>query len=82
MSRKCYTIPITQDPALHGGFVPSLIIEGEPGHRPMTGQGKHAMPWVWGETLEQAEATCAAYNLKHFGIDENSHLEILFSTFR
>jgi hypothetical protein len=48
----------------------------------MTGRGEHSMPWVWGKTLEEAEATCAAFNIRHFGIDEEAHWEILFSTFR
>jgi hypothetical protein len=82
MSRQCYTIPPTQNPAVHGGYVPSLVVEGKSGHCPMTGRGEHSMPWVWGKTLEEAEATCAAFNIRHFGIDEDAHWEILFSTFR
>ena len=80
MSKHCYTIPIGQDPAVHGGYVPSLVIEGKSGHYPLTGRGKHSMPWVWGKTLEEAQATCASYNLRHFGVDENAEFRIVLST--
>lgn len=76
--RWCYTIVETQDPALHGGYVPSLVIEGDKGHRPMIGRDN--APWVWGKTLDDAQATCRAYNEEQLGISEEEQTRIVLST--
>lgn len=40
-------------------YVPSLVIEGEPGHRPMTG-------WRMGAAMSQAHQTCDLINVEVF----------------
>ncbi len=77
--RWCYYIPAVQDTDLHGGFVPSLVVENESGHSPMTGATGKEAPWVWGKTLEQAEATARAVNAKR-GISERDALMIVASS--
>ena len=63
----CYYVDPCQDPG-ERGFIPSLVVAGESGHRPMIGSGKFSSPWYWGKTLEEAEATCERVNAKR-GID-------------
>ncbi len=81
MKRQCYYINPSQDPNKHGGYVPSLVVQDEPGHSPMTGQGEGAAPWVWGKTLDEAEAACKAANAKR-GISELDAFEIVASSMR
>lgn len=63
----CYIDP-TQDPDVHGGFVPSLVFADEPGHRPLIGQGDGSAPWVWGKTLKEAERVCRYHNETRLGL--------------
>lgn len=77
----CYYVDPTQDISEHGGFVPSLVIENEPGHRLMLGQGPLAAPWVWGDTIEQAERICDETNAK-MGIDAKRAMRIVCSSMR
>ena len=61
--RACYWISECQDPKEHGGYVPSMVLEGVLGHTPMTGDPKKLQaPWVWGKTFEDAKAACKAQN--------------------
>lgn len=76
--RWCYTIVETQEPKEHGGYVPSLVIEGEQGHRPMLGRNGGA-PWVWGKTLKTAQETCRAINDKR-GVTPEIEAQIVLST--
>ena len=69
--RWCYWINETQDPNEHGGYVPSVVTENEPGHQPLLGSGEGAAPWVWGKTLAEAKATCKAANEKRGFSDED-----------
>jgi hypothetical protein len=75
----CYYIPETQDPKRYGGYVPSLVFAHEPGHSPMMGRGKGAYPWIWGETLTEAKATCKKVNLEH-GVSEKEACLIIASS--
>jgi hypothetical protein len=77
----CYTIVETQNPAEHGGYVPSVVIQDVSGHFPMTGRGKGSAPWVWGKTLDQAQEVCRQANARR-GIDEKTAFKILASTMR
>ena len=79
--RWCYMILPTQNPAIHGGFIPSICIEDQPGHYPLMGRGEGAGPWVWGDTLEKAEAICDEKN-KALGLSELDVTKIVASTFR
>lgn len=78
--RWCYTIPLVQDISKHGGYVPSLVIEGEKGHHPMTGNGDFQAPWVWGKTLTEAQNVCRHVNKKR-GISVEDEQKIVASTF-
>lgn len=78
--RHCYTIPEVQDTAKHGGYVPSLVIEGERGHYPMLGKGNCSSPWVWGKTFAEAQAVCAAYNRDRLKLDEQEVAKIVLSS--
>lgn len=77
----CYTIPESQDPAKYGGYVPSRVTRGKPGHAPLTGRGEGSLPWVWGSTLEEARAICVAQN-ERIGISPEDEFEIVLSSFR
>lgn len=79
-SQICYHIMPTQDPTKHGGYVPSLMVRGQKGHCPMLGRDEWSMPWVWGATLEEAEAACEAYNTKRLGLDSETVNDIILST--
>ena len=78
--RWCYTIPICQDTEATGGYVPSVAIEDESGHFPMSGSDGGA-PWIWGKTLHDAESICAEANAK-LGLDRDTCLRIVASTFK
>ena len=75
----CYYIPETQDPAEHGGYVPSLVIADEPGHHPMLGNGPGASPWKWGSTLAEAQAICEDANRK-LGVSKEHAMRIVMSS--
>lgn len=78
--RWCYTIVEPQNPKEHGGYVPSLVIEGISGHRPMSGDARDMRAaWVWGKTPEEAKAVCRKYNQSR-GIDEETETRIVLST--
>jgi hypothetical protein len=78
--RHCYTIVQLQDVAKHGGYVPSLAIEGVAGHFRMSGHGEHAAPWVWGQTFDEACKVCDTVNLEKFGVDQMTAFKIVAST--
>lgn len=63
--RLCYYIDPTQDPTTHGGFVPSAVWEKESGHNPLVGSDDFAQPWIWGETLADAEGVADKLNREH-----------------
>ncbi len=76
----CYYINPSQDPELHGGYVPSIVEANTPGHSPLTGDpAKHQAPWVWGKTLEQAEKTATAHNAK-LGLSEGDVVRMVASS--
>ena len=78
--RFCYYIPQSQDPKEHGGFVPSLVVENEPGHSPMTGNPeKLQAPWVWGKTLDEADEVCRMMN-EEMGISPDAADRIVASS--
>ena len=77
--RRCYWINEAQDPRKHGGYVPSMVGEHEVGHTPLLGNGTSAAPWVWGATLEAAQAACEAANAK-LGLTPKDVLDIRISS--
>lgn len=81
MKRWCYYVPECQDPAKHGGYVPSMVEENEPGHSPMLGNGPGSAPWVWGKTIEEARLVCAQVNTR-MGVSEEEASKIVVSSMR
>ena len=81
VARSCYYISPTQDPAVHGGFVPSIIYENEDGHFPLVGNGEGSAPYIWGNTLEEAEEVAKSANARR-GVSEEEANEILLLSFR
>lgn len=63
MQRKlqCFYINPSQATTEHG-YIPSLVVAGESGHSPLVGRGRCSLPWYWGKTLTEAEATCERVN--------------------
>ncbi len=58
----CYVIPLEQNITLHGGYVPSLVVEDDPNHYPMMGKTEDQLPWTWGKDLNVALETCRKVN--------------------
>lgn len=73
-ARWCYAIPANAYTDGQG-IVPSLIVEGVPGHFPMLGNGPASSPWYWGKTRAEADATCERANAKR-GISPDVAREI------
>jgi len=82
--RYCYTAVggEHQDPTKHGGYMPSMVVEGEQGHYPMQG-GDHefAVPWIWGKTIPEVAETCKRFNSDRLGLTEDEAWEIERSAF-
>ena len=76
--RQCFVILPTQYEEGRG-YIPSLVIENESGHYPMTG-GPDQEPWYWGDTIERAEQVCARFNLDRYGISKATAARIVGST--
>lgn len=76
--RQCFIIQVGQcDDA---GYIPSLVIEGEPGHQPLSGDpSKLQTPWHWGTTYEAARAECARQNAA-LGLSEADVIDIVCSS--
>ena len=77
--RQCFVILAGQYEEGRG-YIPSLVTENEPGHSPMTGRGKFAEPWYWGDTMERAKEVCAAANLRRYGITKKTAARIVCSS--
>lgn len=79
--KYCFWINETQDPSVHGGYVPSLVVENDPGHYPMIGDPRqHQAPWVWGD-LETAQRLAKEHN-ESMGINEERAMQIVASSMR
>lgn len=78
LPRQCMVILESQRDA--HGYIPSLVIENEPGHWPMMGRGPMATPWYWGDTFEEATATAANYNARAYGLSPQDCADIQCSS--
>jgi hypothetical protein len=76
--RRCFWIPA--EPFDENGWVPSIVIEGEPGHTPLAGNGQCARPWYWGKTYDEARAVCVRENEKTFRLSPGEALTIVMSS--
>lgn len=76
--RQCFWI----DPLhkIEGGYIPALVTENEPGYQLMSGRDETVAPWVWGPTLENAEATAERENERRWGLDKVEALKIVASS--
>jgi hypothetical protein len=77
--RWCYYISGTHK--YEGSYVPSMVVEGVRGHYPMLGNGSCATPWVWGDTLEEAEESCRVQNHKR-GLSDDDVSAIVLSSMK
>ena len=75
--RFCYVIA-EEDHVPGKGYRASLVIENESGRFP-TGAGD-VEPWFWGETLNDARAVCAKYNLDVLKLNDVECAKIVAST--
>jgi hypothetical protein len=75
--RICYYIPVEQYD--ENGYIPSVVFENEPGHRPLRGNGATGRPWYWGKTYEEAKETCRKAN-KELGLTEVDVNKIIASS--
>lgn len=66
--RGCYYVLESWEGA--DGFIPSWVVEGEAGHRPLIGNGPFARPWFWGPDFETARRICATANAE-LGLNED-----------
>lgn len=78
MPRKAFHVDQTM--ATTGGYIPALIVEGQPGYTPMSGNGPLASPWVWGPTLAQARQQAADANAR-LGLTDDDVRQIRISSF-
>lgn len=80
--RYCYYIPPDQDPSLHGGYVPAIVIADEWGFYPLSGDPEQFQtPWLWGMTLKGAEAIAKQRN-ERLGLTDKDVFEIIASSLR
>lgn len=83
--RFCYWVNPTSGPIQIGtqvGYILSAVEENQKGHSPMKGNpAKLQAPWVWGPTLEDAEAIAQRMNEK-LGLSERDVAEIIASSMR
>lgn len=63
------------------GYIPCAFTEGGIGYAPLTGNGPHALPWYWGDTSEECQARCDAWN-EEMGIDRATARAIVLDVFR
>ena len=78
--RQCYWVSGLDWDQDRTGLVPALVTENEPGYSLMSGQGEHAAPWVWGDTLDVAEEACQRANRERFYLDADEAREIVISS--
>ena len=76
--RQCFAI--FPDQFDEGGFIPSLVTEGEAGHQPLRGHGRLSTPWYWGVDYETAKRVCEKANADDFGLTPEQVQEIVHSS--
>lgn len=78
--RWCLYVDAGQDPAVHGGFVPSRVVENEAGHSPLLGNGPHAAPWIFGGDYKSAAKMADDYNRDKLGLTREQVDDIVISS--
>jgi hypothetical protein len=62
-------------------FIPSIVYDGEKGHRPMRGQSKGMLPYYWGNTMAECQKVCDKHN-EDMGVDRKTALKIIGQSMR
>tara|TARA_R110000824_G_scaffold7514_7_gene34053 strand:- start:389 stop:796 length:408 start_codon:yes stop_codon:yes gene_type:complete len=78
--RACFWVGPSSFDEERGGYVPSLVYEKIGGHYPMTGNGKFAEPWIWGDNIETAQKICDRMNHENLELSEQDVLDILLAS--
>lgn len=76
--RRCWMISARM--RTERGFIPSLVIEHQPGYTPSVGIGDFAEPWYWGTDWDKACAVCDQANLDDFGLEPDDAAAIVGSS--
>jgi hypothetical protein len=76
LERRAILVDETMATADGSGFIPCVVIEGEPYLYPLAGNSSGARPWIWGPTIEDARDMARDANERMFGLDANAVLEI------
>lgn len=74
----CYWINEGQEPDPEHGYIPSIVVERDPGHYPLVGRGPYATPWYWGD-LDMAQKIAKEQNEK-MGVSEERAILIVASS--
>jgi hypothetical protein len=77
--RRCFHILVGQSHPEYG-YVPSLVVENEAGHTPMTGRGELSRPWYWGTEYDRAKQICDQVNQEMFGLSHGDAADIVMSS--
>lgn len=61
------------------GYIPNIVYENQPGYAPLVGNGRHASPWIWGPTIEDALRQVKEAN-ERIGVSPERASEIVLSS--
>jgi hypothetical protein len=76
MTRVRRMFVVDETMATEGGFIPRMVYEGSAEMIPLSGNGDHAKPWVWGPTLAEAQAAALNYNVSMLRLTQKDMEEI------
>ncbi len=76
---KPYCFAIMESERDPQGYVPCVIVEGEPGYSALRGSGPHATPWYWGTTRDVADELCRKAN-EELGLTPERVMRITLSS--
>lgn len=62
-------------------YIPSVIFDGEKGHRPMRGSSPDALPYYWGSTEKECQEVCDSAN-EEMGVDKETAMKIVGRSMR
>lgn len=79
LERRAILVDETMATGDGSGFIPCVVIEGEPYLYPLAGNSSGARPWIWGPTIDDARRMARDANERMFGWDDNEVFEIMAS---
>lgn len=74
----CLYVVTDQDPALYGGYIPSMVFRDVQSYFSMNGPLYGDQPFIIGQTLDEARARCRLMN-QHLQLNNNIVADILDS---